>query len=634
MRSGGSEMTLTERPSRYIWAALRLVYRAAPRPFRALVALTLVVGAGPSVVLWIGKVVIDEVARLITVRAGVQEFDLTSSPTLLWAAVGFVVLQIALDGIGTQSDLQTAALSDQVEHVSQSMMLEKISEFPDLALFEDVGRLDIIQTAEAGALRLHQLANITQNLMTGLFTFIPVLVLSLRIGWWVPVLLAGTATPSILVQLRYEAVGWTLEQSNAQSYRRMAMYARCLTEREFATELRLYRLRPLLLTRWSTTFHTAYDAVRRVRTKAAVRIFAWSALSGLGASLPYVFVIDQAVGGRYSLGDIALLTGVVFELQRALLILIGNAVSLQGVALGCRSFFQLQELDSSLVPGYARESRSPETVPRPVDRCVLAMPPVSFEDVSFSYPGTEEIVLKHVNFTLETGRLTVIVGENGAGKTTIAKLLCRLYDPTQGRITVGGEDVRHLELDEWRSSIAVVGQHFARYPETLRDNIAFGSVDDMENDDRVLAAAEQVGLDEMIAGLPEGLGTHLSREFPGGEEPSGGQWQRIALARAFMARERRGFLVLDEPTASLDPNAEHEALAAIQRLASDRVAVVISHRLALARRAAQILVLADGRLVEQGTHTQLIQQRGFYFDLFSKQASSYAADTPDIDLDD
>lgn len=621
-------MTQSDRPRRYGWTALTFVYRSGPRPFRALVPLTLVIGAGPSVVLWIGKVVIDEVARLSSEGAG-TELSLTSSPTLLWAAIAFVLLQIALDGVGSQSDLQAATLRDQLEHASRSMLLTKISGFPDLALFEDPESLDAIETAEDGSLRLQQLANIAQNLMTGLFTFVPVLLLSLQIGWWVPALLALTSAPSIRTQLRYEERGWSLEQVNAPSYRRMALYDRTLTGSEYASELRLYGLRSLFLTRWSETFGEAYASVRRLRTRAAVHIFGWSVLSGLGAGLPYVFVLDRALAGRYSLGDIALLTGVVFELQRALQILVGSAASLQGVALGCRSFFRLMDLDSALVPGYeeAHTRECPSGSPGS-DGEPTTSESVVFEDVTFSYPGTEGVVLSDVSFTLEPGSLTAIVGENGAGKTTIAKLLCRFYDPTGGSIRVGARDLRDLALGEWRGQIAIVGQEYARYAETLRDNVGFGDLSGVSDDERLHAAVAEAGMGATLERLPDGLDTLLSRDFPGGEELSGGQWQRVALARAVMARQDRAVVVLDEPTSSLDPNAEHEILATISRMAADRVAVVISHRLALARRASQILVLHDGRLVERGTHSELMERRGRYFDLFSKQASSYAGDWP------
>ena len=599
--------------------SLALCWRAAPRELVRLVLLSAGMGAGPAVTLLLGKIVIDGVAGLVgggaTAETGPVE-RLLASPTLVWAVVGFLVVHALLDSVETLQGFEVAAFRDRLEGHTTFLLYDKVARFEDIALFEDPDRLNVLELAEQSIPKLHQLAVTLSNLMIGVFVLLPAVGLSFSLAWWVPVVIFATLAPSVIVQLQFEQRAWSAEATLAGTTRRMRLRGRVLTAPEFAKEIRLFRLQPLLLAGWRELFQITFDHMQRVRRQGAVRVIAWSLLSGVGVGLPYVFVVVMAASGRFTLGDLALYAGIVFEVRRSLFVVLGNGSQLHEIALASSAVYRLLDLEPELVRW------EPAAEPCGTDRPPGAADQLVVSGLTFAYPVSDRRVLHGVDLEVRSGEMVVIVGENGAGKTTLAKLLCRLYDPQQGAIIWNGRDIRTFDVSEWRDRLGVVTQDYARFPASLRENIGYGRAGSLD-DDSIRAAADGAGLLPAVAALPQGFETPLSKQLDRGIEPSGGQWQRIAIARALLRHRQSDLLILDEPTAALDARAEHEILGILRTMARDKATIVISHRLALARTATRILVMADGRVVEDGTHDALMDRAGLYHELFTRQASSY-----------
>lgn len=605
---------------RSVW----LVIQAAPRELRSLALLTLISGGGPAVVLFLNKVAIDEVSRLLAQRvingaiAPQNYADLFglifAQPILLWSIAGLILLNLFLDSMETINTFVLTSMRDRVQGVVQGRVLEKVATFEDIALFETPSLLNLVQLAEKGVERLKELAVRIGIALSGIFVFLPALALSASIAWWVPLVMFITAAPSIYVQINYNNLSWSIESSQASSVREMNLYARVLTSEDYAKELRLFGLQSLWLERWQSLFWQIFSEMQQVRRRGTWVVFAWSLLSGLGAALPYIYVVMGALRGSYTLGDLALYAGLIIQVRQSLFILIGNSADLYELALSVSPIFQLLELEPQLRLMLLSGRRTGGNV-APIG--------IEIDNLSFYYPGSDRLTLDNINLTIQPGEMVALVGENGAGKTTLAKLLCRLYDPNSGSIEWNGRDMRSLDLDRLRSRIAVVMQDYARFPATVRENVGFGYLSDLHDNDTIMRAISRAGIVSKIESLPQGLETFLGKQLEGGVDLSGGQWQRIAIARSLMRLSHAELLVFDEPTASLDPKTEQEIYNIFRTIARGRMTVVVSHRLALAKIADRIVVMENGKLVETGTHDELMKLGDRYYSMFTRQASSY-----------
>jgi ATP-binding cassette subfamily B protein len=306
------------------------------------------------------------------------------------------------------------------------------------------------------------------------------------------------------------------------------------------------------------------------------------------------------------------------------LILINNSSDVYDVILGTKPIFQLLELKSNLKKISFQETAIQSKIFPPYQQ----QNGIQIQNVSFTYPGSDRPILKDINFTIKPKEIIALVGENGAGKTTLTKLLCRFYDPDRGEIFWNGKDLRELDCNELHSRIAAVMQDYVQFPTTVRENIGFGYLPLLNDDCALKETLQVVGMAEIVEALPQGLETLLGRgletqELEVGIELSEGQWQKIAIARALLRLPSAELIIFDEPTASLDAKTEYEIYQMFRTLAADKMAVVISHRLALCKLVDRIIVLENGRIVERGTHAELMVKGGQYHFMFSRQASSY-----------
>ena len=324
----------------------------------------------------------------------------------------------------------------------------------------------------------------------------------------------------------------------------------------------------------------------------------------------YVYIIYQTLAGRLSVGTLQFLAGAIA----------GASINLQSIfstfsSIADQSLFLSDLLSFLELRPTVRSKENGLPCPRPIRKGI------EFQNVSFAYPGTSRLVLKNLNLHLDHEERIALIGENGEGKTTIVKLLMRLYDPTEGAIQLDGVDLREYDLEDYTSQIAVIFQDFMRYDMTARENIAIGRITETENFAGIVAAARKSMAEQVIQKLPAGYEQMLGRRFDGGVDLSGGEWQKVALARAYLRDAQ--VLILDEPTASLDARSEHEVFKRFAELTEGKLSVLISHRFSTVKMADRIIVLENGQISEQGTHEQLITRGARYAEMFDMQASNY-----------
>ena len=556
----------------------------------------------PIALLWVARLIIDDVVGLVSGKGG----DVQS----VWLLLGLeAILAILSDVIARGIGLIDSLLGDRFTNVVSLRMMEHAGKL-DLVSFEDPVFYDKLERARRQTTsRLGMLASIA-----GMFQqLITLLTLSAGIIWYSPwfiPLLALTLLPVFLGETRFAMLSYSLLYRSTPE-RRQLDYLRLLGASSFsAKEVKIFGLDGFLTERARKLFDQFYDDNRRLALRRAGMGTLLNLLPTLGFYSAYAVILYRTVYGQLLIGDLTFLTAA-FARSRGLMEQIFttfSSVAEQALFLeDLFDFFRTEPTIKSL-PGAL-------PAPRPIRSGY------EFRGVSFAYPGSAKLVLDGISFRIEPGERIALIGENGAGKTTIVKLLARLYDPTEGQILLDGIDLREYDVEDLRREIGVIFQDYMRYDMSAGNNIGLGRVEALTDLDRILAAAGKARADSIVEKLPETYDQMLGRRFDGGMDLSAGQWQKIALARAYMRDAQ--LLVLDEPTASLDARAEYEVFQQFALLTRDRMAVLISHRFSTVRMADRILVLEAGRIIEQGSHEQLVDAGGRYSELFELQAAGY-----------
>jgi ATP-binding cassette subfamily B protein len=438
------------------------------------------------------------------------------------------------------------------------------------------------------------------SLAAGLIVFAP----------WLIVLLLVALVPAFLGEAHFNAKSYSLDFGRTPERRELDYVRQTAASAETAKEVKIFGLNGFLIDRYRRLASSFYEANRRLALRRAGWGGLFTTIGTIGYYFAYGYIAWRTLTGEFSVGDLTFLAGSFRRLRTLLESLLSSFSSVAGHALYLDDLFSFFEVRPEI-----HSPANPLPFPKSIREGFV------FEDVGFIYPGAERWAVRHLSFTLKAGEVVALVGENGAGKTTLVKLLTRLYDPDEGRILLDGRDLRDYGLDELRGSMGVIFQDFVRYNLPAGDNIAVGRIDARGDHERIVRAANRSQADEVIGRLAHGYDQMIGKRFKNGVELSGGEWQKIAIARAYM-REAE-VLILDEPTAALDARAEFEVFQRFKELSKGKTAVLISHRFSSVRMADRILVLADGRVEAQGTHEELVAQQGRYAELFELQAAGY-----------
>ena len=586
--------------------ALRLAWDAAPRWTAASAALLAIQALLPVATVWLSRSLVNGTIAALRSAGDARSLRPAILSALLLGAA-------ALGGEAVRS-LSVWVRTNQGELVQDLILalVHRKSVEVDLAFYDSPDFFDRLHRARAEAYYrplalIDSVANLAQNGISLAAMFFVLL----TFGPWMPIALAAATVPALWVVLRYAVRQHELRLRTTGVDRRAWYYDWLLTSRETAAELRLFGL--------GSSFRVTFDGLRATlrnqrlalaRGNAVAEMAAGTAaLAASGASLGWMFW--RALRGLISLGDLTLFYQAFQQALRVVQSLLDNAGQLYYNSLFIGNLFEFLALNPTLVA-----PSNPLPVP------AVPAPGMRFDDVTFAYPGAGRPVLRNLSLAIPAGGIVAFVGPNGSGKSTLAKLVCRFYDPQTGCIQLDGVDLRELSPEDLRSRIAAVFQDPVRYNATAGESIALGDASIAAVPGRIQTAARAAGADEVIADLPHEYETQLGKMFLEGEELSGGQWQRIALARAFY--RDAGLLILDEPTSAMDPWAEADWLERLRDFTTNRTTIMITHRLTTAMRADLIFVMADGQVIESGSHDELIRREGLYAHSWERQILSHA----------
>ena len=612
----GERRTLRERMSgiRNIPPFIALVWQTS-RPMMLGEALLRIVRALlPVATLYVGKLIIDEVV-LLTKSPHPAADDLAAwlasgmLHPILWLLAMEFGLAVLSDVLGRTVSLLDSLLAEKFSNETSLRLMAHAATL-DLEDFEDSELQDRLERARrqaAGRMSLlGQLFGQAQDIVTivsfgaGLFVYAP----------WLIALMAIALLPAFIGEAHFNAQSYSLNYARTPERRELDYVRRTGASVETAKEVKIFGLNPFLIDRYRALSTSFFEANRALALRRASLGSVLTAFGTIAYYVAYAYIVWRTLHGDFTIGDLTFLAGSFRRLRNLLEDLLMGFSQLAGQALYLDDLFSFFEIEPEIV-----SPPNPLPFPTPIRTGF------TFEDAGFRYPGAERWAVRHLNFTLHAREVLALAGENGAGKTTLVKLLARLYDPDEGRILLDGRDLRDYDLQALRSNIGVIFQDFVRYHLTAADNIAVGRIDARNDRTRIVGAAQRSLADDVIAKLPDGYDQVIGKLFRGGIDLSGGEWQKIAIARAYMRDAQ--VLILDEPTAALDARAEFEVFQRFKELSRDRTAVLISHRFSSVRMADRIVVLADGMIEAIGTHDELLRQNGRYAELFELQAAGY-----------
>ena len=579
--------------------------------FMAFLALVPLMSFIQPAIIWTTKYVVDGADRAF--NEGLS-WTLALVPLCVICA-----LWIAQAVLQTLQGIVSNIFGIHVDIKSRGKLLQQAAKL-DLAFFESPRFYDKLHHAERERRALTSVHESLLSVGGQLITLISLFALIATLHPIAILVLVLTMLPNILIDTYFIKHWYQLDSLTVREWRLADYMSELAGSREAAKEVRVFSLKNFLVDKYKSNMSVYFSRLRKIAIKENLLLTSANAIGFVGIALIWLYAVYQTVDGQLSLGDFAMITLAAEQSRWMLLSFVETFLYTFSDALTLTWYFQFIELEPKSVSGSLDQRK---TTARLATRSQAKR--IEFHNVSFRYPETEPLILKNISFEIERGKKLAIVGENGAGKTTLVKLLSRLYDPIEGSILLDNRDLRDYDLDELRSSMRVVFQDFAKFDVSAYDNIAWGDVKRKDERTHVERAAERGGAHESILDLPSGYETILGRTFDEGVDLSGGEWQNIAIARAFFADAP--MLILDEPTAALDALNEQALYDRITDLGSNKTVVFISHRFSTVRMADNIVVIDQGRMVENGSHHELMQIDGKYNEMFSRQASRYLSDS-------
>jgi len=565
--------------------------------------LRIIKSAMPVAILYVGKLIIDEVVILSAGKGQLSNY-------YLWELIASeFALAILSDALSRGISLVDSMLGVQFSNYTSVIIMEHASTL-DLDQFEDSAFYDKLERARqqtvGRTILLSQVLTQVQDFVTmaflaaGLMTFNP----------WLILLLIIAIVPAFMGESYFNDRSYALSRGQTPE-RRELDYVRYLgASDETAKEVKIFNLSGFLINRFKTLSDKFYTDNKKLTIKRSAWGTVFAFIGSIGYYAAYVVMILRTVQGELSIGDLTFLAGSFRQLRGLLEGILNRFTSVSQGAIYLRDFFDFFEIQPKI-----KVLKNALPFPRPIQTGFR------FENVGFRYMHSDRWANRHLNFTLHANEKLALVGENGAGKTTLVKLLARLYDPVEGRILLDGIDLREYDLKDLRLNMGIIFQDYLRYQMSFAQNIAVGNIAEEQNRPLIKSAAEKSLADLLALKLPDQYDQALGRRFNNGVELSGGEWQKIALARAYMKDAQ--LLILDEPTSALDARAEYEVFQRFAELTHGKSAVLISHRFSTVRMADRILVLDKGELIESGTHEELLQTNGRYAELFQLQAQGY-----------
>lgn len=587
----------------------RLVWDAKPWILFVMILNSVLNGVLPLAGALIGKYVLDALAQVI-------RGDADSFKTVLFLLIAQFAYSFAVTMINTVYSMLLRIANELVSNEIKLKIITKAKEI-DLKNFDMPEFYEKMENAnrEAGMRPINTL-NALFSIISTLISVISFIVILAAVSPVAPLMMILLAAPSAVISYIYRKKNFLYMRRNSRARREMNYYSDVLINKDMAKEIRVFSLADTFIEAFRSTFKRYFGGMRKLIIGEGTWNISVSVLStGINCTL-FVYIAKKVYDGVLTLGDYSLYTGALSSISGGVNSLVSTTASIYEGTLFIDNMIVFMNEPKTIVP----------LLPQDVLHVKRhAGHTIEFRDVSFSYPGSSRMIIKHMNLFLDAGETCVLVGLNGAGKTTLIKLLTRLYDPTDGVILLDGEDIRRYDVKELYDMYGIIFQDFGKYAVSVRDNIAFGQVDKKRSDEEIQAAAAQSSADVFIEKLSAGYDTALTRYFDDdGTELSIGQWQKLSIARAFYSDS--DFLILDEPTASLDPIAEQEIFTQFGQLRKDKTTIFVSHRLSSATIASKIIVLEDGMIVEEGNHRELMAKRGRYYELFSTQAMRYVMD--------